>query len=139
MAMSNHDQSELVFGGYDKTKFSGDIAWHPVMDKLFWSLKLNDVKFNGVPLNICGGKRCMITPDSGTSLMTMPSWAHDIMLQKLPYSEDCENKYGFGTLTFVIDGLDYNVPSHHFMERYVNVFEYGDSICSISIQPLDIM
>lgn len=60
-------------------------------------------------------------------------------MKVLPYEENCENKYGFGTMTFVIDGLDYNIPSHHFMELYVNVFEFGDSICSTSIQRLDIM
>lgn len=70
--------------------------------------------------------------------MTMPTWAYEKMLDILPYSEDCENKYGFGTLTFVIDGIDYNVPSHHFMEKYINVFEFGDSVCSTSIVPLDI-
>lgn len=75
----------------------------------------------------------MITPDSGTSLITMPSWAHDKIIGKMPYLEDCENKFGFGMLTFVIDGKDYSVPSHHFMERYVNVFEFGDSICATSI------
>lgn len=32
MAMNDKDQSELLFGGYDKTKFSGDIIWHPVED-----------------------------------------------------------------------------------------------------------
>lgn len=80
MAMNAEDQSELVFGGYDESKYIGDIVWHPVVDKLFWSLKLDDIKLNGIPLNICEDKSdCMITPDSGTSLMTMPSWALKIM------------------------------------------------------------
>lgn len=81
----------------------------------------------------------MVTPDSGTSLMTVPSWAHSKILELLPTQENCENKYGFGTMTFVIDGVDYIIPSHHFMDLYVNVFEYGDSYCMTSIQSLDIM
>ena len=76
MAMTDKDQSELLFGDYDQDKFTGNISWHPVVDKLFWSMRLNDIKVNGVSLNLCNGtKKCMITPDSGTSLITAPSWA----------------------------------------------------------------
>ena len=47
MAVNEHEQSELLFGTYDTTKFTGDIVWHPVINKLFFSLKLDDVKLNG--------------------------------------------------------------------------------------------
>jgi hypothetical protein len=85
MGMSKNDRSELIFGEYDKSKLVGDINWHPVVDKLFWSLNLDDVKINGRALNICAGKsRCLITPDSGTSLITFPSWAMNIFSQQVP-------------------------------------------------------
>jgi hypothetical protein len=42
-------------------------------------------------------------------------------------------------MTFVINGEDYVIPSHHFMELYKNVYTEGDSICMTSISPLDIM
>mmetsp|Transcript_13067 Transcript_13067/g.9469 ORF Transcript_13067/g.9469 Transcript_13067/m.9469 type:complete len:80 (+) Transcript_13067:588-827(+) len=38
MAMNQKDSSELLFGGYDPDKFTGEINWHDVVDKLFWSL-----------------------------------------------------------------------------------------------------
>ena len=139
MAMNQYDHSELTFGGYDESKFIGDIIWHPVADKLFWSIQLDDIKLNGIPLNICKGKKnCMLTPDSGTSLITTPSWAYDILIKKLPQQADCENKNGFGTLTFVINGIDYNIPSNHFMELYNDVYTTGDAYCMTSISPLDI-
>jgi hypothetical protein len=53
MSLNGKEQSELIFGGYDDTKFTGEIEWHPVVDKLFWSLSLDDVKYNGVSLNLC--------------------------------------------------------------------------------------
>lgn len=89
MSMSTADKSELTFGSYDADKFVGDIAWHPVVDKLFWSLRLDDIKYNGQPLNICEGRTCMITPDSGTSLMTAPTWAYNELLSALPQVDDC--------------------------------------------------
>jgi hypothetical protein len=80
----------------------------------------------------------LITPDSGTSLITAPSWAIETISKTLPYMEGCENDLNFGELTFVIDDKHYNVPSNHYMERYVNVYEKGDSVCMTSITKLDI-
>ena len=137
--MNNYTDSELTFGGYDNTKFTGDITWHSVVDQLFWSLNLTDILYNGVPMNICAGKTCMVTPDSGTSLITVPSWALDTITNTLPYSEGCPNDLDFGNLTFVIDGVNYDIPSNHFMELYYNVYTMGDSICTTSITSLDIM
>lgn len=115
MGMHPGDESELLFGKYDPTKFVGEIKWHPVVDKLFWSLRLDDIKYDGKPLNICKDRKCMITPDSGTSLITAPSWAEKILQDILPYEEDCKDERHFGTLTFVVNGEDYHVHSHHFM------------------------
>lgn len=71
--------------------------------------------------------------------MTTPSWAIDTFKSVLPYKEGCSSKNDFGTLTFVIDGIDYDLPSHHFMEKYDNVFEEGDSVCMDSFVQLDIL
>lgn len=77
------DDSELVFGGYDSTRFEGDLIWHPVIDKLFWSLNLTDVRIGNTSLGICQDQQCLATPDSGTSFSTMPSWAHRIFLNAI--------------------------------------------------------
>jgi hypothetical protein len=80
----------------------------------------------------------MMTPDSGTSLLTVPSWALPRLEEVLPQEEGCTNKHKFGTLTFVVDGIDYNVPSHHFMDVFHNVYRSGDTYCMTSITALDI-
>ena len=38
MGMHAGDESELLFGKYNPDKFVGEIRWHSVVDKLFWSL-----------------------------------------------------------------------------------------------------
>lgn len=53
MATNDDEQSELSFGAYDEAKFVGSITWHPVVDQLFWSIALDDIKYNGVAMNIC--------------------------------------------------------------------------------------
>jgi hypothetical protein len=74
--------SDLTFGYYDKSKFKGDIDWHPVQYKYMFGVKLDDVKVGGKSLNMCEGKSegCMITFDSGTSLMSFPTWATQKMM-----------------------------------------------------------
>jgi len=74
--------SDLTFGYYDKSKFKGDVDWHPVQYKYMFGVKLDDVKVGGKELNMCEGKSegCMITFDSGTSLMSFPTWATQKMM-----------------------------------------------------------
>jgi hypothetical protein len=74
--------SDLTFGYYDKSKFKGEVDWHPVAYKYMFGVKLDDVKVGGKSLNMCAGKAegCMITFDSGTSLMSFPTWAAQKMM-----------------------------------------------------------
>merc|ERR1711990_1426524 len=68
--------SDLTLGYYDKEKFTGDIAWNDVKFKYMYGVKLDDVKVNGKSTGVCDtGKECLITFDSGTSLMSIPSYA----------------------------------------------------------------
>lgn len=69
------EDSEVTFGSYDRDRFYGEISWHPVINKLFWSLKLNDIRIGNKSLGLCLKKNCMVAPDSGTSYLTMPKWA----------------------------------------------------------------
>ncbi len=75
------DQSEMVIGYIDDTRYTGDINWHPVLVQEFWSIPMDEILYNGVSLNICSPpNNCEMTPDSGTTLMTMPTWALDLFL-----------------------------------------------------------
>lgn len=77
----DEEKSELTFGFYDEARFMpGTMFWHPVVNPVFFALDLIDIRLGGVSLNLCGptsslGKVCTITPDSGTSMLSMPEWA----------------------------------------------------------------
>lgn len=112
LGLNENESSELTFGSYDPKKFHGDLSWHPVVDKLFWSLELEDILYDGESLGICGGRKtngaerdCIVTPDSGTSFSTIPKWALKSFKSKIPYkTKDCKSDEQFGDLTYVIDG-----------------------------------
>jgi hypothetical protein len=75
----------MTFGYYDKEKFKGEMHWNDVKFKYMYGVQLDDIKFNGKSTNVCKDKDCLITFDSGTSLMSFPTWATQKMMQaKLP-------------------------------------------------------
>lgn len=53
MSLCKEEKSELVFGWYDQTKFSGEMKWHPVVYKYFWALKLDDIKVSTAHYYVC--------------------------------------------------------------------------------------
>ena len=88
----------------------------------------------------------MITPDSGTSELTFPTWAYKKSIKKFPVIQNCASNKDLGTLTydnlllkwfrFVIEGDEYPIPSHHFIDRMEE--DDGSIVCKTSISPLDI-
>ena len=50
---------------------------------------------------------------------------------------DCEDEFGFGDLTYVINDIEYPIPSHHWMKRTVNSSD-NSSKCNHSIGTLDV-
>jgi len=54
----------------------------------------------------------------------------------IPLKEDCKTDHVFGTLTYTIDGTDYEISSEHFMERFKNMD--GSFNCEFTVTQLDI-
>ena len=126
--------SELTFGYYDKSKYTGDMVWHPILHKLMFGIQLDDIKVNNKSMNICGNKNqqtCLITVDSGTSEMTMPSWAIKKVLGKMPLKHSpmrCKNQTEFGELTFVINGFEYTLPNDDWVEKSLDLGSQEDKV-----------
>ena len=80
MSYNPQEESEILLGGWNPEKFRGELQWHKVVKPLFWAVKLDDVKVNGVSTGFCNrpGANCTVCPDSGTSLATFPKSHYDI-------------------------------------------------------------
>jgi phytepsin len=69
-------KSDMTFGYYDKAKYEGNIHWNDIKYKYMFGVKMDDIKIGGKSTGVCSdGKECLITFDSGTSLMSMPKYA----------------------------------------------------------------
>lgn len=75
-------KSDLTLGYYDSQKYKGDIHWSDVKFKYMFGVQLDDVKVNGKSTGLCVSRDCLITFDSGTSLMSMPKFATDALAQQ---------------------------------------------------------
>lgn len=84
-----------------------------------FGVELNDVLVNGKSTGLCEGRECLITFDSGTSLMSMPSFATEALnKQGIPTANravSCKNEKQFGELTLVIGGKKYALDNDEWM------------------------
>ena len=92
MSMNPDDEdSEMMLGDWDETKFTGSLNWYNVVNRRFWAITLDDVLIGGNSLGFCTpDKTCLITPDSGTTSITFPSWAFDKFNRDYGSIVDCE-------------------------------------------------
>ena len=76
--------SHVMFGGYDKSKIKGEINWHPVKEKLFWDIQVEQILVEEEDTGFCTrAEPCKMILDSGTSLITGPSAEVEALLKKL--------------------------------------------------------
>jgi hypothetical protein len=111
----------MTLGYIDTKKFAGELNWYPVEFKYMYAIKLDDIKVNGKSIGLgCNekdDKKCLITIDSGTSHLAMPSWAYQLAKGKIPLRDEgvpCKSTEEFGQLTYVIGGKDYPIPNNEW-------------------------
>lgn len=113
----------MTFGYYDKEKFKGEMNWNDVKYKYMYGVKLDDILFNNKSTDVCtkrpDGKPCLITFDSGTSLMSVPKFATKNFVEHgIPTSnfvKKCKSAKEFGDMTLVIGGKKYTLNNDEWM------------------------
>ena len=143
LSQNPDETSVLTFGGWDNERFTGEIVWHDVMDpKLFWTVRLDDVKVGGVSTGLCTkeGANCLVCPDSGTSMATFPPGHFGEFDLEFAVDESCEegDELLYPDLTYVINGVEYVMPSHHWVTRSINDNDPKGGVCQSVLGELDV-
>ncbi|XP_019505120.1 PREDICTED: cathepsin E [Hipposideros armiger] len=133
-------ESELVFGGYDHSHFSGSLNWVPVTKQGYWQIALDTIQVGGAVMFCSEG--CQAIVDTGTSLITGPP--DEIkQLQKAigaepmdgEYVVECDYLNVMPDVTFTINGVPYTLqPTAYTLLDSVNGMEF----CPSGFQGLDI-
>ncbi|XP_043818958.1 cathepsin E [Dromiciops gliroides] len=107
--------SELIFGGYDHTHFTGSLNWVPVTKQGYWQIALDNIQVGGT-IAFCA-EGCQAIVDTGTSLITGPpdkikqlQNAIGAVLTDGEYSMECNNLNVMPDITFTINGIPYTLP-----------------------------
>ena len=122
-------ESDITFGYYDTSKFTGSVVWHPIIFEYMFGIKLDDIKVGGKSLGICdqgglmGDNECIITVDSGSSEFAMPDLIYDklpsIGIPTMQVAVGCED-FAQMSLTYVINGVDYKIDPEDWLDGPVS-------------------
>ncbi|KAG7834548.1 hypothetical protein KL943_002932 [Ogataea angusta] len=116
---SEQDGGEATFGGYDDSKYTGDITWLPVRRKAYWEVKFSGIALGDeyAPLENTGA-----AIDTGTSLIALPSQLAEILNSQIgaekswsgQYQIDCDKRDSLPDLTFNFDGYNFTISPYDY-------------------------
>lgn len=106
-------QSELTIGGYNEDLVDGELFYHELLEEFYWTVKMERILINGIDSNLCHNCKAII--DTGTSLITGPSEEVGELLDKLSIDESCERIDKLPIITFVFDGVGYDIKHDDYI------------------------
>lgn len=129
------EQSEVVFGGIDKSHYTGDITWVPLRRKAYWEVEFDAITF-GDQTNELDSWGAIL--DTGTSLITLPSDYAELLNAQIgakkswngQYTLECDKVAGLPDLTFQLGGTNFTITATDYT---LNV----QGSCISAITPLD--
>lgn len=106
-------------GGYDKSKFTGEITWLPVRRKAYWEVKFDGIGLGDEYADLEGHGAAI---DTGTSLIALPSQLAEILNAQIgaekswngQYTIDCAARETLPDLTFTFDGYNFTISPYDY-------------------------
>jgi len=86
-----------------------------IADTGYWMLELSGVRLGETPI-ACFDKTCGAVVDSGTSLLALPSDAHDVLSGAAAKLDvNCSNLASLPDLHFRLNGVDFSLPPDSYL------------------------
>ncbi|XP_069731994.1 cathepsin E isoform X1 [Phaenicophaeus curvirostris] len=131
---------ELLFGGFDPSRFTGTLNWVPVTKQGYWQIQVDNILLGGTVTFCANG--CQAIVDTGTSLITGPKKEIKELqnyIGAIPvdgqYTVECSNLNVMPEVTFTINGLPYTLSAQDY-----TLMEYSDNMafCTSGFEGIDI-
>lgn len=131
---------ELLFGGFDPSRFTGTLNWVPVTQQGYWQIQLDNIQLGGAVTFCTSG--CQAIVDTGTSLITGPTKDIKDLQSSIgatpvdgEYAVECSSLSVMPDVTFTINGLPYTLSAQAY-----TLMEYSDGMafCTSGFQGMDI-
>ncbi|KAG0324033.1 hypothetical protein BGZ99_002274 [Dissophora globulifera] len=117
---------EYRFGGYDASKFEGELTWVPVTEKRYWQVKCDGLFFGEVDLQQKGD----VIIDTGTTLVIVPTPVAEAIHAQIPGAiYDEQNGWiiqktpqveAMGGIQFVLNGVKFDVVMKDILREDVD-------------------
>jgi cathepsin D len=131
---------ELVLGGTDKERYTGDFTYVPVTTPGYWQFAWDSVSVDGAPF----ATEIKAIADTGTSLLAIPKDLVKSLVAKLPgvkpiihgeYSADCSKIDEMPTLSFSVGGKTFELDGHDYILQETAA---GQTQCILGIMGIDV-
>ena len=111
--LGDNEPGELTFGGYDSSKFKGDLEYIKLVSATYWEINVDGI---GAGAYKSGETTAIV--DSGTSLITGPKADVSKLAESMgatanfmgEYTIDCAKVPDLPDVVFTIGGKDYAIP-----------------------------
>jgi len=112
-------QGELVFGGVDKSHYSGDLVNVPLISETYWEVSLDAMTFAGS--SVVTNQKAII--DSGTSLLAGPKASVDALAKQVgaksvlgkEYTVDCSKISSMPELKVTLGGKEFTLTANDYV------------------------
>lgn len=136
--LGDNADGELTFGGYDSSKFEGELEYVKLESATYWEIALDSVEAGSYKKDSADGKITGIV-DSGTSLITGPRAEITKLAQAVgatanivgEYTIDCAKVPDLPDVVFTIGGTEYSIPGEKTIIQAQNT-------CLFAFMALDI-
>jgi len=126
---------EITLGYIDPNRFTGKLAYYPVIDKFYWTIKMDDIKIGGKSLGLCGDDGCRAIVDTGTSLITGPTRDLMKLLHAITVENNCDKYDTAEPVVFVFGGDEYKLEvADYILKKEAG----GKKFCRAMMMPLDV-
>jgi len=140
---SDPSGGELVLGGVDPSRYTGNFSYAPLTADTYWQFDLGTVQVVGNSQNFCNSSPCKAICDSGTSLIVGPKKQFDALNKLLGATivngegifEDCSVVSKLPDVEFIING---NTFTLHPSDYVLQINSGGQTSCLSGFMGLDI-
>jgi hypothetical protein len=116
--LGDNKPGELTFGGYDASKFEGELQYVKLAAATYWQIDMDAIKAGEYKKNSNKDGQITAIVDSGTSLITGPKVEIAKLAQSMgakanimgEYTIECDKVGDIPSVVFTIGGTEYSIP-----------------------------
>jgi saccharopepsin len=113
-------ESEVTFGGVDKSKYQGKLTTIPLRRKAYWEVDFDAIAYGSDTADLEGHG---IILDTGTSLIALPSQLAEMLNAQIgakkgyngQYSVDCKKRDSLKDVTFTLAGTKFALSPYDYI------------------------